>query len=192
MGNESVPRAGASVCAGAAPTPALDGGCRVNSQDPPVCSVVGEINGNWLQMRSLSHHFAVFTSAAMVVSHDQLMHRHSEWFVRQPRRRSSVSCRKTRAVASLGGSEREPLAWPTRSEFNQSGRLAGSSGHPRSWTPSGSRSGKAHRRVPQAQDVEERPRTADRQRVECDPQRLHVWPPATRSRWPTASFPSAI
>jgi hypothetical protein len=39
-------------------------------------------------------------------------------------RRSSGSCRKTRAVASLGGSEREPLAWPTHSEFVPSGRLA--------------------------------------------------------------------
>jgi hypothetical protein len=31
--------------------------------------------------------------------------------------RPSVSCARRRAVASAGGSEREPLAWPTPSDF---------------------------------------------------------------------------
>jgi hypothetical protein len=34
-----------------------------------------------------------------------------------------VSCARCRAVASPGGSEREPLAWPTRSEFVRCGRV---------------------------------------------------------------------
>jgi hypothetical protein len=35
-------------------------GCRVNIQNPPICSVVGEINRSKPQMRSLSHHLVVF------------------------------------------------------------------------------------------------------------------------------------
>jgi hypothetical protein len=38
---------GASASGSASKTLARDGGCRVNSQDPRVRSVVGEINGNW-------------------------------------------------------------------------------------------------------------------------------------------------
>ena len=34
-----------------------------------------------------------------------------------------ASCARRRAVASPGGSEREPLAWPTRSEFVLGGRV---------------------------------------------------------------------
>jgi hypothetical protein len=80
----------ASVSVGAQETLALDGGCRVNVRKSTARRVLGRISEISAQMRLLSYQTEVCGTAGMVVSHDLLMHRSSERFVRQPRRVASA------------------------------------------------------------------------------------------------------
>jgi hypothetical protein len=65
-------------------------GCPQTAQNRQL-GVVGEINVIGPQMRFLSHQTEVRDDPCMMVSHDLLMHRSSEWFVQQPPSGATVS-----------------------------------------------------------------------------------------------------
>ena len=54
---------------------------------------------------------AIRAAILMVVSHDQLMHRNAEWFVRQPQPNATVrpSCREAAAVETAPLSIHSPM-----------------------------------------------------------------------------------
>jgi hypothetical protein len=69
-----------------APASPLDGGCRVKQPIPASRVLVGDKATLARVWMPLSHESACQRALSMVVSHETLMHRSTEWFFRQPRR----------------------------------------------------------------------------------------------------------